>query len=73
MEKHGFVVLADIGIIRRTYLECMRLLKGFFEEPSESKEACKGTVHFNERGIPMVRVSTFNLSLTCAVIVRYSI
>lgn len=56
MEKHGFIVLTDIGVIRRTYLELMRLLKAFFGVPAEAKELCKGAVHFNERGIPMVRI-----------------
>lgn len=55
MEKHGFVVLTEVGAVRDTYLEFATLLKAFFEGPSEWKEGCKGGVHFNERGIPMVR------------------
>lgn len=55
MEKHGFVVLTEVGAVRDTYLEFAALLKAFFEGPSDWKEACKGGVHFNERGIPMVR------------------
>lgn len=55
MEKHGFVVLTEVGAIRETYLKFMQLLKAFFDGDSERKEACKGGVHFNERGIPMVR------------------
>lgn len=54
MEKHGFVVLTDVGVIRQTYLEFVQLLKAFFEEPADAKESCKGAIHFNERGIPMV-------------------
>lgn len=56
MEKHGFVVLTDIGAVRGAYLEFIQVLKAFFDTPSTSKEACKGAVYFNERGIPMVSV-----------------
>lgn len=56
MEKHGFVVLTEVGTVREAYLEFVHLLRAFFDEPSERKERCKGSVHFNERGIPMVRV-----------------
>lgn len=59
MEKHGFVVLTEIGAIRDAYLEFMHLLRAFFAGVSDWKEACKGEVHFNERGIPMVRQKTF--------------
>lgn len=55
MEKHGFVVLTETGAIRDAYLEFMELLKAFFDSDSDWKESCKGGVHFNERGIPMVR------------------
>lgn len=54
MEKHGFVVLTETGAIRDAYVKFMALLKAFFECDSEFKESCKGGVHFNERGIPMV-------------------
>ncbi|CAN0466223.1 unnamed protein product, partial [Ectocarpus sp. 8 AP-2014] len=53
MEKHGFVVLTETGAIRDAYLEFMELLKAFFDGDSGWKEAFKGEVHFNERGIPM--------------------
>ncbi|CAN0142633.1 unnamed protein product, partial [Laminaria digitata] len=53
MEKHGFVVLTEVGVIRKAYLEFMQLLKAFFEGDSDWKETKKGGVHFNERGIPM--------------------
>ncbi|CAM9332180.1 unnamed protein product [Ectocarpus sp. 12 AP-2014] len=53
MEKHGFVVLTETGAIRDAYLEFMELLKAFFDGGSGWKEAFKGRVHFNERGIPM--------------------
>eukprot|EP00752_Nemacystus_decipiens_P018464 g16554.t1 len=53
MEKHGFVVLTETGVIREAYLEFMRLLKAFFGGESDWKESCKGGVYFNERGIPM--------------------
>ncbi len=55
MEKHGFVVLTETGAIREAYLEFMQLLKGFFGGGDDRKESRKGGVHFNERGIPMVR------------------
>lgn len=55
MEKHGFVVLTETGAIRDAYLEFMELLKAFFDGGSDWKETFKGRVHFNERGIPMVR------------------
>lgn len=55
MEKHGFIVLTETGAIRDAYVEFMELLKAFFDGDSEFKESCKGGVHFNERGIPMVR------------------
>lgn len=54
MEKHGFVVLTETGAIRDAYVRLMELLKGFFDGGPEFKESCKGGVHFNERGIPMV-------------------
>ena len=54
MEKHGFVVLTEVGAIRKAYLGFMQLLKAFFEGDSDWKETKKGGVHFNERGIPMV-------------------
>eukprot|EP00904_Undaria_pinnatifida_P000552 jgi/Undpi1/10498/HiC_scaffold_29.g12948.m1 len=53
MEKHGFVVLTEVGAIRKAYLGFMQLLKAFFEGDSDWKETKKGGVHFNERGIPM--------------------
>ena len=55
MEKHGFIVLTEVGAIRKAYLEFMQLLKAFFEGDSDWKETKKGRVHFNERGIPMVK------------------
>lgn len=55
MEKHGFVVLTETGAIRDAYLEFMELLKAFFDGGFDWKETFKGRVHFNERGIPMVR------------------
>lgn len=55
MEKHGFVVLTEVGAIRKAYLGFMQLLKAFFEGDSDWKETKKGGVHFNERGIPMVK------------------
>lgn len=55
MEKHGFVVLTEVGGVRKAYLEFMQHLKAFFEGDSDWKETKKGGVHFNERGIPMVK------------------
>ena len=55
MEKHGFVVLTEVGAVRKAYLEFMQHLKAFFEGDSDWKETKKGGVHFNERGIPMVK------------------
>lgn len=55
MEEHGFVVLTETGAIREAYLEFMQLLKEIFGGDDGRKESCKGGVHFNERGIPMVR------------------
>lgn len=55
MEKHGFVVFTETCAIRDAYLEFMGLLKAFFDGDLDWKESCKGGVHFNERGIPMVR------------------
>lgn len=58
MEKHGFVVLTEVGAIRKAYLGFMQLLKAFFEGGPDWKETKKGGVHFNERGIPMVKRNT---------------
>ncbi|CAM9365519.1 unnamed protein product [Choristocarpus tenellus] len=54
MQKHGYVVLTNVGPVQRRYLEIEKKIRSFFSCcPSSIKEATKGEVYFNERGIPM--------------------
>ncbi|CAM9825273.1 unnamed protein product [Discosporangium mesarthrocarpum] len=54
MERHGFVVLTDVGPIQARYLRLEELLQSFFMRCSaDDKASAKGRIYFNERGIPM--------------------
>uniref|UniRef100_A0A7S4DAX6 Isopenicillin N synthase-like Fe(2+) 2OG dioxygenase domain-containing protein n=2 Tax=Heterosigma akashiwo TaxID=2829 RepID=A0A7S4DAX6_HETAK len=54
IQRHGFVVLTDIGIVENNYNALIAEFQNFIENNDrQEKEKLKGPVYFNERGVPM--------------------